>query len=167
MFPSPAFARRPLALLIALALSGVPALAAAGEPPIVPPPSATPIADSAARAAAQPGYYGRRHDNNGAKWAGFGLLVGGASLIAVGAMLDDDCFDNRLNDYDCTTARKGAFLAGGIMAGVGAGLLIMASHSDRDGYGRGRRRGRGRDRGRYTELGFDHGRMVLQQQIVF
>jgi hypothetical protein len=163
-------ARRPLALLLAVALSGVPAVAAADEAPALPAPptslSSTPIADSAARAAVAQGYYGRRR-NDAAKWTGFGLLAGGASLIAIGAVLDDDCFDNRLGRSDCTAARKSAYLAGGIMAGVGAGLLIVASH-DRDG-GRDRRRGRGRgrDRGRYTEFSFDHGRAVLQQQIVF
>jgi hypothetical protein len=160
-------ARRPLALILALVLSGVPALAAADEAPIPPTPSRTPIADSAARAAVAQGYYGRRRDNSAARWTGFGLLAGGASLIAVGAVLDDDCFDNRIADYDCSTARKGAFLAGGIMAGVGAGLLILASHDRYGGRDRGRRRGRGRDRGRYTEFSIDHGRAVLQQQIVF
>ena len=169
-------ARRPLALLLSLVLTGVPGLAAAEDGPAPAPTapsiastaSSTPIADSAARAAAAQGYYyGRRRDRSAAKWTGFGLLAGGASLIAVGAVLDDDCFDYRLDDYDCSTARKSAFLAGGIMAGVGAGVLLIASSDGDRGRGRRRGRGRGRGRGRYTEVGVDQGRLVLQQQIVF
>jgi hypothetical protein len=165
MFPRSFPFRRSLALIVSILLSGLPALAAA-EPPVPPSRPATPIADSAARAALMQ-RYGRGHrDSDAVKWTGFGLLVGGASLIAVGAVLDDtDCFETDISRGDCRNARRGAFLAGGIMAGVGAGLLLMSAHDG--GGGRGRRRGRGRDRGRYTEFGVDGGRMVLQESIVF
>ena len=164
MFPRSSPFRRPLALIAALLLSGLPALAAA-EPPAPTARPATPIADSAARAALVQRYGRGRGGSDAVKWTGFGLLVGGAGLIAVGAVLDDsDCFESDISYGDCRNARRGAFLAGGIMAGVGAGLLIMSSH---DGSGRGRGRGRGRDRGRYTEFGVRDGRATVQERIVF
>ena len=161
MFPRSSPLRRPLALVVALLLSGLPAIAAA-EPPVPPARPATPIADSAARAALMQRYGRARGGSDAVKWTGFGLLAGGASLIAVGAVLDDtDCFETDISGGDCRNARRAAFLAGGIMAGVGVGLLVMASHDDRGG--RGRRRGRGR----YTELGVDAGRLLVQERIVF
>jgi hypothetical protein len=157
--------RRPVALGLALLLSGVPALAAAGEPPadaVLPPVAgasvthgATPIADSArAEVQRRRGGYRRHGDNDALKWTGFGLLVGGASLIAVGAVADDNCFDSDLGDYSCDNVRKGAFLAGGIMAGVGVGLLVMANST-------------GRHRGRYPSVTMQRGRMMVQERVRF
>jgi hypothetical protein len=160
MSSRPLAIRRSLTFALTLALSGLPALAAAAEPPAIPPRQATPIADSAARAATMQRYSRGRDGNAALKWTGFGLVVGGASLIALGAVLDDeDCFQNDLGRYDCDTARKGAFLAGGIMAGTGVGLLVMAAHSDHGG----RRRGRGR----YPDITMQRGRMLLQERITF
>jgi len=163
-------ARRPVALGLALMLSGVPALAAAAEPstPVAPAAattsvesaslpagSETPIADSVrAEVQRRRGGYRRHGDNDALKWTGFGLLVGGASLIAVGAVADDNCFDSDLGDYSCDNVRKGAFLAGGIMAGVGVGLLVMANTT-------------GRHRGRYPSVTMQRGRMLVQQQLRF
>jgi hypothetical protein len=158
-------ARRPVALALALTLSGVPALAAAGEPSTAPAAesatsvsaatSATPIADSArVEVQRRRGGYRGHDDNAGLKWTGFGLLVGGASLIAVGAVAEDNCFDSDLGDFSCDNARKGAFLAGGIMAGVGVGLLVMANTT-------------GRRHRRYPSVTMQRGRMLVQQQLSF
>jgi hypothetical protein len=161
MFPRSSPLRRPLAFVIALLLSGLPSVAAA-EPPVPPTRGATPIADSAARAVTMQRYGRGRGSSDPVKWTGFGLLAGGAGLVAVGAVLDDtDCFETDISRGDCRNARRGAFLAGGIMAGVGIGLLVMASVDDRGG----RRRGRGR--GRYTEFGIRDGRAVVQERVVF
>ncbi|HWJ56632.1 MAG TPA: hypothetical protein VNR90_10430, partial [Vicinamibacterales bacterium] len=99
-------ARRVSSLALAVLLSGLPSLAAAADPatPTVPPgavSSATPIADAARAAVNQYGYHG--HDNNDAlMWTGFGLIAGGASLIAVGAVIDnEDCFDNGIAYHNC------------------------------------------------------------------
>ena len=139
-------------------LSGLPALAAAAEPGAPAPStrSATPIAD-AARAAVDPATATTRHDDNAAlKWTGFGLIAGGGSLIAIGAVIDnEDCFDNGITYYDCDDVRKAAYVAGGIMAGVGVGLMLMASHSGHRGHGR------------YPSITMQRGRMLVQQQIRF
>jgi hypothetical protein len=157
MVPRHSFATRSVSLALAALLAGVPSLAAA-EPPGVAAPSPTPIADAARAAALQRYGYRGRGRNDAMKWTGFGLTVAGASLIAIGAVLeDDDCFDNDIGRRDCDDIRKGAFLAGGIMAGAGIGLLIMSA--DRGG----RRRGRGR----YPSITMRHGRMVVQQQVRF
>jgi hypothetical protein len=157
MVPRHSFATRYVSLVLAAALAGVPTLAAA-DPPAAPLPSATPIADAARAAALQRYGYRGRDRNDAMKWTGFGLTVAGASLIAVGAVLeDDDCFDDDIGIRDCRDIRKGAFLAGGIMAGTGIGLLIMSA--DRGG----RRRGRGR----YPDVTMRGGRMVVQQRISF
>jgi hypothetical protein len=158
MVPRSSFATRSVSLVLAAVLAGVPSLAAADPPAPLLPSTPTPIADAARAAALQRyGYRGRnRHD--AMKWTGFGLTVAGASLVAVGAVLeDDDCFDNDISRGDCRDIRKGAFLAGGIMAGTGIGLLIMSA--DRGG----RRRGRGR----YPDVTMRGGRMVVQQRIRF
>ena len=157
MVPRHSFATRSVSMALAALLSGLPSLAAA-EPPAVPAPSPTPIADAARAAALQRYGYRGRDRNDAMKWTGFGLTVAGASLIAVGAVLeDDDCFENDIARGDCSDIRKGAFLAGGIMAGTGIGLLIMSA--DRGG----RRRGRGR----YPDVTMRGGRMVVQQRLSF
>ena len=149
--------RRASSLTLVVLLSGLPALAAAAEPGAPAPPtrSATPIADAARAAATQHGYYG--HDDNAAlKWTGFGLIAGGGSLIAIGAVIDnEDCFDNGITYYDCDDVRKAAYVTGGIMAGVGVGLMLMASHSGHHGHGR------------YPSITMRRGRMLVQQQVGF
>jgi hypothetical protein len=146
-------ARRRLALVLTLVLSGLPVLAAA-EPPAPLPPPPTPIADGAARAAVSQRYYHGHDDNAALKWTGFGLIAGGGSLIAIGAVLDDeDCFDHGYSYYDCDDVRKTAFVAGGIMAGVGVGLMIMASHTG------GHRH--------YPSVTMQRGRMLVQQRVRF
>jgi hypothetical protein len=151
-------ARRASSLTLAVLLSGLPTLAAAAEPaaPTLPTRSATPIADAARAAVSQHGYYG--HDDNAAlMWTGFGLIAGGASLIAVGAVIDnEDCFDNGVALHDCDDVRKAAYVTGGIMAGVGVGLMIMASHS-----------GHHHHRGHYPSITMQRGRMLVQQQVGF
>jgi hypothetical protein len=149
-------ARRTSSLALAVLLSGVPSLAGAAEPgaPLPPTRTATPIAD-AARAAVQHGY-GRHDDNDALKWTGFGLIAGGGSLIAIGAVIDnEDCFENGIASYDCDDVRKAAYVAGGIMAGVGVGLMVMASHSGHRGHGR------------YPSITMQRGRMLVQQPIRF
>lgn len=150
-------ARRASSLMLAVLLSGLPSLAAAAEPapPAPPTRSATPIADAARAAAAQQAYV--HHDDNTAlKWTGFGLVAGGGSLIAIGAVIDyEDCFDNGYTYYDCDDVRKAAFVAGGIMAGVGVGLLVMAGVSGSRGHGR------------YPSITMQRGRMLVQQRVGF
>ena len=155
-------ARRVSSLAIAVLLSGLPSLAAAADPatPTVPPgavSSATPIADAARAAVNQYGYHG--HDNNDAlMWTGFGLIAGGASLIAVGAVIDnEDCFDNGIAYHNCDDVRKAAYVTGGIMAGVGVGLMVMASHSGHHHHGH----------GHYPSITMQRGRMIVQQPIRF
>jgi hypothetical protein len=161
-------ARRASSLALAVLLSGLPSLAAAAGPatPAVPagaaplattPIAATPIADAARAAVNQYGYHG--HDNNDAlMWTGFGLIAGGASLIAVGAVIDnEDCFDNGIAYHNCDDVRKAAYVTGGIMAGVGVGLMVMASHSGHHHHGH----------GHYPSITMQRGRMIVQQPIRF
>ena len=151
MIPRRSTFRQALSLVLAALLSGVPSVAAAaGQAPPAPARPATPIADSAARAAAAQTITAETEMSPALKWTGFGLIAGGGSLIALGAVIDDDdCFDfddddffdddpfdndpfpNDAFDDDCETARKASYLAGGIMTGVGVGLLIMANASRR------------------------------------
>ena len=97
----------------------------------------------------------------GLKWTGFGLIAGGGALIALGAVIDDDnCFDygdddffdNDVFDNDCEAARKASFLAGGVMAGVGVGLMIMV-HASR--------------RPVSPTVTIQHGRLTIQQRVRF
>lgn len=147
-----------LSLALVAALSGVPSVAAAAAQ--APPPlrSETPIADAAVRAAVQ-ATETRTEMPPGLKWTGFGLIVGGGSLIALGAVIDDthcfgedDPFDNDVFDNDCENARKASYLAGGIMTGVGVGLLIMG-HASR--------------RPVSPTVTMQHGRMMIQQRVRF
>jgi hypothetical protein len=131
---------RTLALSLSVAMAGVPALAAAGPPLPVAAPD-RPIAASAARAAMQAASTdGRTEMSPALKWTGFGLIAGGASMIALGAVIDDThCFDYAGDDFfdgdsfddDCETAKTISYWGGGVMAGVGVGLLIMAHASRR------------------------------------
>jgi hypothetical protein len=152
--------RQALSLALAALLSGVPSMAAAaGVQAPTPVRSETPIADAAVRAAAQVTET-RTEMPPGLKWTGFGLIVGGASLIALGAISDDrtcigygdDHFGNDLYVSDCDDARKVAYAAGGIMAGVGVGLLIMAQASRRPVS---------------PTVTVQHGRMMIQQRVRF
>ena len=71
-------------------------------------------------------------------------------------MIDnEDCFDNGISYYDCDDVRKAAYVTGGIMAGVGVGLMLMASHSGHHGHGR------------YPSITMQRGRMLVQQQVGF
>ena len=71
-------------------------------------------------------------------------------------MIDyEDCFDNGYTYYDCDDVRKAAFVAGGIMAGVGVGLLVMAGVSGSRGHGR------------YPSVTMQRGRMLVQQRVGF
>ena len=155
MFSRHVPARRVSSLTLAVLLSGSPTLAAAAEPAAPAPPthSATPIAD-AARAAVTGQDYRHHDDNTALKWTGFGLIAGGGSLIAIGAVIDnEDCFENGVTYYDCDDVRKAAYVAGGIMAGVGVGLMIMSNHTGRHG--------------RYPSITMQRGRMLVQQPIRF
>ena len=151
--------RRASSLTLAVLLSGLTTLAAAAESaePTPPTRSATPIADAARAAATNQGYW--HHDNNDAlMWTGFGLIAGGASLIAVGAVIDnEDCFDNGIAYHNCDDVRKAAYVTGGIMAGVGVGLMVMASHSGHHHHGH----------GHYPSITMQRGRMIVQQPIRF
>jgi hypothetical protein len=150
-------ARRASSLALTVLLSGLPSLATAADPAAPAPParSATPIAD-AARAAVDRQDYGHHDASPALKWTGFGLVAGGGTLIALGAVLDDeDCFENGVPYYDCDDVRKVAYVTGGVMAGVGVGLLVMAHHSGH------------RNHGRYPTITMQRGRMLVQQPIRF
>ena len=150
-----------LSLALAALLTGVPSLAAAAGAQGPPPSrSETPIADAAVRAAAQMTET-RTEMPPGLKWTGFGLIAGGGALIALGAVIDDDdCFDYGDDDFfdddvfdnDCETVRKASYLSGGIMAGVGVGLLIMAQASRRPVS---------------PTVTMQHGRLMIQQRVRF
>ena len=147
--------RRPLAAVLAAAISGVPGLAAAADPPAVR-AAATPIADAASEAVAHQSD-GGGNGNPALKWTGFGLIAGGGTLVALGAVLDDeDCFDNDIAAYDCDDVRKVAYVTGGAMAGVGVALMIM---------GRGERASR--DPGRYPSVTLQRGRVLVRQHVRF
>lgn len=158
MIPRRSTFRQALSLALAALLSGMPSMAAAagaqGPPPVR---SETPFADAAIRTAVQT--TGTRTEMPpGLKWTGFGLIIGGGSLIGLGAI--SDCVDygdhggfgNDVFDDDCETARKASYLAGGIMAGVGVGLLIMA-HASR--------------RPVSPTVTMQHGRLMIQQRVRF
>jgi hypothetical protein len=155
MFSRHLSARRASSLAMAVLLSGLPTLAAAAEPAAPAPPtrSTTPIADAARAVASNQGYW-HDDDNDALKWTGFGLIAGGGTLIALGAVLDDeDCFDNGVTYYDCDDVRKVAYVTGGVMAGVGVGLMIMSNHTGRHG--------------RYPSITMRRGRMLVQQRVGF
>jgi len=159
MLPRRSTFHQALSLVLAALLSGAPSVAAAAGQAAPPPVrSATPIADAAVRAAVQASET-RTEMPPGLKWTGFGLIVGGGSLIALGAVIDDThCFgeehliDNDVFDNDCENARTASYLAGGIMAGVGVGLLIMG-HASR--------------RPVSPTVTMQHGRMLIQQRVRF
>jgi hypothetical protein len=161
MIPRRSPFRRALSLALAALLSGVPSMAAAAGAQAPPPArSATPIADAAVRAAVQVTET-RTEMPPGLKWTGFGLIAGGGSLIALGALIDDDScfdygdddfFDNDAFDDDCETARKASYFAGGVMTGVGIGLLIMANASRRPVS---------------PTVTMRHGRLMIQQRVRF
>ena len=160
MIPRRSFSQA-LSLALAALLSGVPSMAAAAAAQAAPPVrSETPLADAAVRAAVQASET-RTEMPPGLKWTGFGLIVGGGSLIALGAVIDDthcfdygedDFLDNDVFDDDCETAQKASYLAGGIMAGVGVGLLIMG-HASR--------------RPVSPTVTMRHGRVMIQQRVRF
>jgi hypothetical protein len=161
MTPRRSRIHQPLSVALAALLSGVPSMAAAAAAQAPPPARAdTPIADAAMRAAVQ-ATETRTEMPPGLKWTGFGLIAGGGALIALGAVIDDDdcfdygdddVFDDDVFDNDCETVRKASFLSGGIMAGVGVGLLIMANASRRPVS---------------PTVTMQHGRLMVQQRVRF
>jgi hypothetical protein len=110
-----------LAPLLALVLAGRLALAPfAAADDTVP----TPIRDAAARAATQAATAPRRGSiPGGLKWTGVGLLSG--SLLPVVIAHFGDCVSD---EFSCRDQRTAAHVAGGVMAGTGALLLVIGHH---------------------------------------
>jgi hypothetical protein len=66
------------------------------------------------------------------KWTGITLLAGGAGLIVGGIAKDNGCVDEEfagipIVDQDCKDQAKAFQILGGLVAGTGAGLLLIGA----------------------------------------
>jgi hypothetical protein len=82
-----------------------------------------PIAAAASREAARPAPGPRGALPGGLKWTGISLLAVGGAILPVARY--GDCTPS---DFACRDQRAAGYVAGGLLAGTGALLLVIAHH---------------------------------------